>query len=70
MIVSDDWTDSLLESAFNRIGEAMDAVNDILDWAEEAGYPAIQHKLEETLGPLDSARWAAIQYDDGDLKQR
>lgn len=42
--------------------QVADLIDDTDDW------PAIQHKLEEALGPLRVAQLAATQYEDGTLE--
>lgn len=55
-----DCTASELESIHERVEELM-------DWADEEGYRAITHKLQEAMGPLNAASEATRQYASGQL---
>lgn len=58
---------NLLSDTAERLDEIGESLEEYRDWAEGEGYPAIQHKLEEAIGPLSIAAEAARQYADGRL---
>lgn len=64
------WKDPELEYARARLEAARDIIDDYIAWADEYGYRAVSHKLEEAWGPLNSAMTAVAQYDDGELVPR
>lgn len=66
-MATEQW---LLRDTGDRLSDIADHLDAIRDWAEEEGYTAIQHKLEETWGTLNSAVAAAYQYADGALERR
>ena len=45
-------------------------VDELMNYADDEGYRAVAHKLQEAWGPLDSAVAAAAQYTDGTLERR
>lgn len=61
---------SLMSDTVTELERIAERLEELADWANDEGYPAIGHKLAEALGPLGSATEAAQQYDDGRLTPR
>jgi len=51
-----------------RIDAVIETLRDIHDDAEDCGARAVYHKIQEALGPLESASYAGDQYLDGTLE--
>lgn len=60
------WT-SNPAALVGELYEVQEIMEEIIDWSTDGGYIAVQHKLEEAMGPIDSALLAAQQYRDGTL---
>ena len=60
----------LLRNTASKLSDVCDEISDLMEWAEDEGYLAIAHKLQEALSPLISAMNAADQYADGVLERR
>lgn len=53
-----------LRLEFEAIYERLEGLE---EWADEMGYRAIQHKIQEAMRPVESVGAAAAQYRDGIL---
>ena len=63
-------SNSLAKHCATRLAEIVDEVEGLIDFAIENGFRAVEHKLDEAMGPLCSAHNAAQQYDSGELTPR
>lgn len=55
----------------NELDEIIERLTEIADnWAPEYGFRAVEHKLQEAIGPLQSASDAAVNYHMGLLEPR
>lgn len=67
---SEQFSDADARDLMDELDEMLDRFDEVLNTAEISGYRAVQHKLEEAMGPLRGAREAAEQYSDGTLRIR
>ena len=51
------------------LDKLVERIEDLYDYADGDGFRAVAHKLEEAIGPLNSARLAAHQYGTGELSR-
>lgn len=55
----------LMEQTRLELETILFRLEELLEWAEDEGYKAIFHKLQETLGPLWGTVTVTEQYRDG-----
>lgn len=59
-----------LKELGDKLADIAENLSSYEDWANDWGYPAVAHKLEETWGSLNSAAAAAYQYAEGTLTRK